>query len=191
MISKSQFLKVILYVLMSFAVLSGIVIKDSNIKKYVADVCIIVIILILHIFMPVFAGLEPKDSKVKTMRGYNILIGIIIVCMFFLHNFFHQKGFANDDKLLLFFIVVLILVAGNVAPKLPINGVIGLRFPWTMQDEDTWRVTHKLLGNCSFPAAIIILVGGLTFNPVVFAIGGLVVYSLIPSIYSYVYYKKK
>lgn len=180
-----------IFILLSVILLSRILITEENLRSRIAEICIALILIILHVFMPQFVKLEPDSPKVKTMRRYNILTGIIIISLFTVHNFLPQTSFANNDKVLLLFLVVVVILIGNAAPKLPINGVIGIRLPWTMRDQETWRIAHRVLGYCSFPVAVIMIAGGLLINPVFFSIGGVIVCMLIPSIYSFIYYCKK
>ncbi len=41
---------------------------------------------------------------------------------------------------------VLLVALGNVLPKLPRNGLIGIRTPWTLADSVTWERTHRVGG---------------------------------------------
>ena len=41
---------------------------------------------------------------------------------------------------------VLLLVLGNYLPKIKSNWFIGVRTPWTLSSEESWRRTHRLAG---------------------------------------------
>jgi uncharacterized membrane protein len=41
---------------------------------------------------------------------------------------------------------VLLVALGNVLPKLPRNGLIGIRTPWTLADPTVWERTHRVAG---------------------------------------------
>lgn len=189
--NKKSFVDIMLYTLVLIILVTGIFTIESTLKNYIAGICIALILIIIHIFMPHFAGLDSDNPKVRTMRRYNFLMGMVIIISFALHNIFPQKTVINDDKFIVLLVVAITLLVGNAAPKLPINSIIGIRLPWTMCDQDTWGIAHRVLGYCSFPVAIIMTIGGLYINPVIFSVGGLVVLALIPSIYSCVYYYKK
>lgn len=52
-------------------------------------------------------------------------------------------------------IIALMLFAGGSAPRMPYNRHIGLRLPWTVLDEETWNLAHRVLGTVSLPAALL------------------------------------
>lgn len=189
--NKKSFVDIMLYALVLIILVTGILTIESTLKNYIGGICIALILIIMHIFMPHFAGLDSDNPKVRTMRRCNFLMGIVIIILFALHNIFPQKTVINNDKFIVLLVVAITLLVGNAAPKLPRNGIIGIRLPWTMCDQDTWDIAHRVLGYCSFPLAIIMTIGGLYINPVIFSVGGVIVLALIPSIYSFVYYYKK
>lgn len=41
---------------------------------------------------------------------------------------------------------VLMIALGNVMPRLPRNGLVGIRTPWTLADPAVWERTHRLGG---------------------------------------------
>ena len=47
---------------------------------------------------------------------------------------------------------------------LPFSRHTGLRLPWTVQDEDTWKIAHKVLGYLSLPVAISFPAAALTIR---------------------------
>jgi len=81
---------------------------------------------------------------------------------------------------------------GNLMHSIKPNYFAGLRTPWTLEDNDTWRATHRLAGKMWFVGGIILTAialllpakaGMITFMGITF------VMVIIPVIYSYVYYK--
>ena len=55
---------------------------------------------------------------------------------------------------LLLFFVILGNYLGNVRP----NYFVGIRTPWTLENPETWRATHRLGGRLLFFGALILLV---------------------------------
>jgi uncharacterized membrane protein len=50
---------------------------------------------------------------------------------------------------------VLFVALGNVLPKLPRNGLVGIRTPWTLADPTVWERTHRLGGYLCVLAGLI------------------------------------
>lgn len=51
------------------------------------------------------------------------------------------------------------LYIGNVSPRLPFNRYVGFRLPWTVTDEDTWILCHRLVGYTTLPTAVLYVAG--------------------------------
>ena len=86
----------------------------------------------------------------------------------------------------------LFIVLGNYLPKVKQNWVIGIKIPWTLKDEENWNKTHRLSGKIWVVGGFAVLLG--TFidgkSAYTFMIAALLVMVLVPTIYSYVLYKK-
>jgi immunity protein, SdpI family len=52
---------------------------------------------------------------------------------------------------------VLMIAVGNVMPKLPRNGLIGIRTPWTLTDPVVWERTHRVGGYLVTAAGLVTL----------------------------------
>ena len=179
----------VLVVLGIFACLA--VFPESGVRMYIAPVGIVLMLLAIHIYMPLLADIPNDNPKVKTMRRYNMLTAVIIIGIFIARNFLPENVLADKDRFILPFSVVITILVGNAAPKLPINCVMGIRLPWTRRDPDTWRVAHQILGYCTFPIVFIMMIGGMLIDPVIFSVGGLIMFALIPSVYSCIYHYRK
>ena len=86
-----------------------------------------------------------------------------------------------------------LLCAGNIAPKLPFNRYVGFRLPWTVTNEDTWILSHRLVGYAALPLAVLYLAGvlsGVGHFPAL--TGGILLLWLgIPGVLSLIFYYKK
>ena len=184
-------IKITIILLAAAICLVRAVFPESRMIRYAAPVGSELILLLLHLAMPVLAGLPGDNPKVKTMRRINLLIAAVAAVLLISRSFLPEREFGDRDHFLLLFSVAVTLLVGNAAPKLPVNPVMGVRLPWTKRDPDNWRATHKVLGYCAFPIALLMLTGGLLIDPVVFSVGGLLAFALIPAVYSWIYHYKK
>ena len=98
----------------------------------------------------------------------------------------------GEEMLAMLLIVCVIIFAGIVSPRLPFTKHTGLRLPWTVRDEDTWNVAHKIIGWISLPLTFLYVACTLTvpyFEPV--TVTAMVLWLGIPAGVSYIYYRKK
>ena len=83
--------------------------------------------------------------------------------------------------------------AGLISPKLPFTVHTGLRLPWTVRDEETWQVAHRMVGIVSIPVALFYLAGVLlfpeAFGPV--SLGAIFVWIGIPGGVSALFFWRK
>jgi uncharacterized membrane protein len=52
---------------------------------------------------------------------------------------------------------VLMIALGNVMPRLPRNGLVGIRTPWTLADPAVWERTHRVGGYLLTAAGLVSL----------------------------------
>ena len=96
-------------------------------------------------------------------------------------------------KLILPVVGLLFAFIGNIMNSIKPNYFAGVSTPWTLEDPDTWRSTHRLasklwfIGGISLTIAVLLLPGKAGIIAFFIIITILV---LIPVIYSYIYYKK-
>lgn len=59
------------------------------------------------------------------------------------------------DSAVIIFVGLIFIVSGNYFPKNHVNKYIGLKFPWLLNDEESWDRTHKLAGYTWILAGIV------------------------------------
>src|SRR5438309_3934620 len=102
------------------------------------------------------------------------------------------KGF-RVDKIIFPVVGLFFAFMGNVMHSIKPNYFAGLRTPWTLEDPDNWRATHRLAGKLWFAGGLVTTVAVLLLPTVagfIVFMGILAVLVLIPIIYSYRYFKK-
>jgi uncharacterized membrane protein len=63
------------------------------------------------------------------------------------------------DVIMITSVGVLLLVLGNVLPRVRSNWWMGVRTPWTLSSERVWRSTHRLAGRTFVLGGLIVLAG--------------------------------
>lgn len=148
-------------------------------------------IYLLFTFIPV---LDPKSKLAAMGNKYFLLKLFIIVFMSVLCFLIIRSAAAmNLGDVKTFYIVIggFFAVLGNYLQTVKPNYFIGIRTPWTLENETVWRKTHNLGGKLYFIAGllIIILPFMLKENFRYFFLPIIIISSLIPIVYSFVIYK--
>ena len=84
---------------------------------------------------------------------------------------------------------LLFTIIGNYLPKSKQNYTIGLKLPWTLSSEENWNRTHRLAGKLWMVCGIVMSLTSFLGLFWLFMIIALVMV-LVPTIYSYVLYRK-
>lgn len=84
---------------------------------------------------------------------------------------------------------LMFIVIGNLLPKCKRNYTIGLKLPWTLKDDENWNHTHRFGGKVwCFGGAVMVVTAVFGSFVIFFAITLMMV--VVPTIYSYVFYRK-
>ena len=67
-------------------------------------------------------------------------------------------------------LLVFFVVMGNYLGNLRPNFFVGIRTPWTLENPETWRATHRLGGRLMFFGALILLVAQLFLSEAIFGL---------------------
>ncbi|WP_243110145.1 SdpI family protein [Clostridium perfringens] len=191
---KFDFINIVFLITSLIILIGGFMVKESNLTISIIGAVVIFTLIIFDVNAPKIAKLSEGNVKIKTMRTLNRLTILIIIigCMFSILSPIKISLDPKTNEILLVGLCsIFIMFFGNLAPKIPFNRYMGLRLPWTVRDEDTWRVAHRILGYVSFPIGIVMFVLSFFFNVETIVVTGVLTWIIIPSIYSLVFYYKK
>ena len=94
--------------------------------------------------------IDPKMKNYqKHERGYNILRMFLVLCLIGLDWMTNMMalGYSMNINTVLPLLLGLVFVGtGNYLPKMKPNYFIGIRTPWTLDNEVVWRKTHRVGG---------------------------------------------
>lgn len=172
----------------------GTIAPENNLSFTVVVAIVIISMIILDIKASKVSNLSEGNPKIKTMRFLNRLSMLVFVGFYLLTIMPSTKDLLkleNNDIVIVTLVSILIMVFGNSAPKIPFNRYLGLRLPWTIRDEDTWKLAHKILGYISFPVAIIMFISAFFFKIETSSTICILLWIIIPGTYSFIFYYKK
>ena len=84
---------------------------------------------------------------------------------------------------------ILFIIIGNYLPKCKQNYTMGIKLPWTLDNEENWNKTHRLAGFLWVVGGLLIILNAFVGNEWVF-VAIVLVMVLVPTVYSYLYFKK-
>ncbi|GAK76930.1 SdpI family protein [Nonlabens sp. Asnod3-H03] len=105
----------------------------------------------------------------------------------------YKDGDTSSPTWIFMLIGLLFIVLGNYMPAMKPNYFVGIRTPWTLENENVWRKTHRVGAILFITSGIIILITSLLFDmQIAFyaTIGTAFAIVAWTFIYSYTLYKK-
>lgn len=185
---------IVLFIASLLIIIWGTIAPENNLSFTVVVALAIISMIILDIKASKVSNLSEGNPKIKTMRFLNRLSMLVFIGFYLLTIMPSTKNLLNlknNDMVIVTLVSILIMVFGNSAPKIQFNRYLGLRLPWTIRDEDTWKLAHKILGYISFPIAIIMFISAFFFKIETSSTICILLWIIIPGSYSFIFYYKK
>jgi uncharacterized membrane protein len=151
---------------------------------------------LLWLLLPLLRRIDPRSKNYERFdETFFVLVNCIVLFMGIMHVLMlgSALGWPVDMSRAMFALIgVVFIVLGNFLPRIRSNWWMGVRTPWTLENERVWRETHRLAG-WTFVAAgavaiVAILLPAPVRGPVAFA--GLMAGALIPVAWSYVLWRR-
>jgi len=151
--------------------------------------------LLIYIIFLIVPKIDPKNKISKMGKKYQhikiLLTTFMSILALFIIYSAKNQSFANPNYIVLL-IGILYIIFGNYFKTIKANYFIGIRTPWTLEDETVWKETHKLGGKMWFIGGIIVVTSSLILdkqpNFILFMIiTGII--TVIPIAYSYFKFK--
>lgn len=86
---------------------------------------------------------------------------------------------------------VIVVIFGNYLPKCKSNYTIGVKLPWTLDNEENWNKTHRFSGFVFVIGGVILLVNAFWMNLWYLVVGVIVLLAALPVLYSSLLYQKQ
>jgi uncharacterized membrane protein len=176
--------------------ISGQVDRYGNKSEMILLMCILLFTsLLVYLLLKFLPAIDPK-KQVKVGEenfrkiGFAVVLFLSALNIAIIYATVHH-GFAID-KLILPLAGLFFAFMGNMMNSIKPNYFAGIRTPWTLENEDNWRTTHRLAGKLWFVGGIAVTIATLllpaTSATIVFMCG-LAVLTLVPVVYSYIYFR--
>lgn len=162
---------------------------------FIPATCTVVSVLVYLLLTNIYK-LDPKRWAAKQPAIFLKIAMVVVVfisCISIIVLNWTVSQHTIGLNLVLVMMGLLFAYMGNVMHSIKPNYFAGFRLPWTLESEENWRATHLLGSKIWFAGGILIAVLALLIKPFVmfFIMMGLVlIMVIIPTVYSYRYYKK-
>lgn len=152
------------------------------------------ILLAIHLVCLFITFLDPKN-EIQTKNIFNLVIWITPITSLYANGSIYLGAFDIDIPMQIFgcvFAGLIFIIIGNYLPKCKPNYTIGIKLPWTLNDEENWNSTHKFSSKFWIIGGLLMIACGFLPENIFIWIffGVILLVTFIPFIYSYVYYVK-
>ena len=146
------------------------------------------LMLLMHWVLLFLMVKDPKSSNISSKIQLLIYWIIPFVsCLSMISIYGESLGYSMMSGLLAqIFMGVMMIIIGNYLPKTHRNYIIGIRLPWTLENDGNWRKTHRLAGKIWVLGGLLLFLNSFVqlyvywvfFLTLFFVV-------IIPSVYSY------
>lgn len=153
------------------------------------------IMLAIHWFCILLTAKDPKASE-QSDKVLGMVLWIIPMVSLIVNGTIYavalEDSFPLDIPVRIMLALIFILL-GNYMPKCKQNHIIGVRVTWTLNDEENWNKTHRFTGKLwVFGGFVLLIFLFIPFeNFIYFFLTIVLLLSLAPILYSYLYHKKQ
>ena len=186
--------KILFLVIISLIFIS--VIKDELTQVLVVGVCTLAALWILYKNLAALTIVTTKNLKLKALRQATIfnmvVIGLCLLGAILTGTGVVKISPAGEKYFAAFLVSAVLLFMGYISPKLPFTRHTGLRLPWTVADEETWNVAHRILGIVAIPGGVF-YIGAVPFvkDFEALTVGAVLMCVAVPGIISALFYYRK
>lgn len=163
--------------------------------KFSLILMLLLLPVLMYVLMTFIPRIDPKN-RISLMGGkfyqlkFFLVLFMSLVALLIVYA--TKERSVNNPNLVFALLGVLLIIFGNYFKVIQPNYFIGIRTPWTLENNEVWKATHVFAGKIWVIGGFVLVLGGLLLNNVfgkvlVFII---VVLALIPVVYSFIKFKQ-
>lgn len=136
-------------------------------------------------------SLDPKKQNIND-KIFTLVLWIIPVISLLCNSMVFATALGHKvsvEIIMPLFMGALFVIIGNYMPKCKQSYTVGIKLPWTLNDEENWNKTHRMAGFLWVIGGVIIMATAFLGAFWLFFIV-LIPMVVVPFVYSYLLYKK-
>lgn len=162
----------------------------SSLEYFLVNAGLIAFMVVLYVLIP---RIDPKRRDLWGSRGYHLLFTVVflIPLVVIFVPYFYYRGF-SINRVMIVFMGVLFVGLGNYLPTIKPNYFVGIRTPWTLENEEVWKKTHRIGGRVFIIEGLLLFPSLLLPEKIVipYFISLLLISVVFLIVYSYVIWRK-
>ena len=172
---------------------------DGASSKAFAVFALPLIMLALH-WVCVLTTFLTNRKNSQSEKAYSLIFFIMPMLSIFVATLIYATAFNYDLHLGSILCVIsglMFVLMGNYMPKITRNRTMGIKIKWTLASEANWAATHRVAGRVAgrvwFFGGFVVMLGALLplGALMIAALPAILLLVLIPTVYSYVFYRKQ
>lgn len=213
MIKRNIFKIIISSVIILLPILFGVIVWDSLPEvittrfgingepdgfsgKYFAVLFFPLFMLAIHWLCIWFSAVMEARGNGQSDKVYGILFFISPLLSIVTSAMIYAVALGGEMNISIFIGMlfgVMFIVMGNYLPKATRNRYFGIKIKWALNNDENWAATHRLAGKVWFFGGFAIILASLLPAKIMILalISLLFVLILVPTVYSYVFYRKQ
>lgn len=164
--------------------------------KWMAAYMIPMIGIGTYLMILLLPAIDPKkkiESAQKPVAAIRMFTSVFMVGIYAFVMAASLGTTINFSNYIIIGVGMLILIVGNYMNSIKPNYFIGIRTPWTLENEEVWKRTHRLSSKIWIVGGLLLMLSPLVpemirLDYLIYIIVGIL--AGIPLVYSYVIYKK-
>lgn len=169
---------------------------DGYGSKFLGAFLIPLVNLGMYLLFLVLPYIDPKRKNYESFQSTYQYVKYLLIIFFLgleVTTLLIATGsVVNTTIFMQIAVSLLFILLGNVMGRFKHNYFVGIKTPWTLANKEVWRKTHRMAAPIWVIAGIINILltfTGVNFNGIDFIII-IAVIVIVPTVYSYIIYKK-
>lgn len=164
---------------------------DSYNSKAFAVFALPLLLFAVHWICVIATKLDPKSKNINS-KMFSIVLWICPAISLVMNTMVYLIALGKEIRfvsVVIIFMGLLFIIIGNYLPKCRQSYTMGIKLPWTLNDEENWNKTHRFAGALWVIGGIVIIATAI-FESFIIFFSIMAVMVVVPTVYSYLYYKR-